>query len=114
MYLNREYEKDSYDCSHLIQGSHPRMTHGLRQAVSIALIANGVKTETPITIVKVFVNVNVKRLISLSCSMLIRAAISELSLMSCNIQIYGRKYISNTFKKIHICKKDSKVKINNY
>ena len=85
--------KDSYDCSYLIQGSHPRMTHGLRQAVSIALIANGVKTLTPMTMVKVFVNVNVKRLISLSCSMLISAAISELSLMSCKTHIW---------KKIHI------------
>ena len=82
MYLNREYEKDSYDCSYLIQGSHPRMTHGLRQAVSIALIAKGVKTETPITIVSVFVNVNVNRLMSLSCSMLMRAAINEESLIS--------------------------------
>lgn len=53
------------------------MTHGLRQAVSIALIAKGVKTETPITIVSVFVNVNVSRLMSLSCSMLMSAAISE-------------------------------------
>ena len=81
MYLNKEDEKDNSDC-YLIQGSHPRMTHGLRQAVSIALIANGIRTERPITIVSVFVNVKANSLMSLSCSILISAAISEESLIS--------------------------------